>query len=62
MKTYHYVESGYSPEGERIVLWHTGNYDYEIELGESVRRLPNTSFEEAKAQFQKLCEAKPNGN
>ena len=57
MKTFHYIEARNDKFGSRHVLWHTGNYCYEIECRSTGKkiRLDDTSFEDAKRIFEEVC-------
>jgi len=53
MKHYHFIDAQYDKFGNRQVLWHTGNYCYEIECRSTGNKivLSDTSFEQAKRVF-----------
>jgi hypothetical protein len=60
VKQYHFIEARNDRFGNRLVLWNTGNYMYEIEYS-AAKNTPNavsklqSSFEEAKSIFEELC-------
>jgi hypothetical protein len=56
MKHYHFIEGQKDKFGAYHVLWHTGNYRYEIECRSTGNKIPleNTSFEEAKEAFREV--------
>ena len=56
MKTLHFIKSGRDKFGSYHVLWHTGNYRYEIENRSSKKSLvlEDTSFEQAKRVFDEV--------
>jgi hypothetical protein len=56
MKHYHFIDGRRDKFGSYHVLWHTGNYCYEIECrstGNKIR-LNDTTFEQAKRVFQEV--------
>jgi hydrogenase maturation factor len=56
MKHYHFIEARNDKFGNRQVLWHTGNYMYEIEDRRAKKSLKlQCSFEDAKRIFQEVC-------
>lgn len=57
MKTYHFIESKKDKFGHYQVLWHTGNYQYEIEDRSAKTKivLQDTDFEVAKTIFSEVC-------
>jgi len=56
MNFIHFIKGQKDKFGSYHVLWHTGNYRYEIECRSTGKkiRLENTSFEDAKRVFQEV--------
>jgi hypothetical protein len=57
MKHYHFIDGRKDKFGSYQVLWHTGNYQYEIEDRNSKKKivLQDTTFEDAKQIFLEVC-------
>ena len=56
VKQYYFIEARNDRFGNRLVLWNTGNYMYEIEDSAAKNTLKlQSSFEEAKSLFEELC-------
>jgi hypothetical protein len=55
-----YITDGYNGRDERVVLWRTGEYTYEIEVGSGTGKrsikLNNTEYYDALEQFGVLVE------
>ena len=50
-----YIADGYNGRDERVVLWRTGEYTYELEIGSGIHKknlkFYETEYYEALAQF-----------
>lgn len=57
MKFYHFINGQKDKFGNYQVLWHTGNYQYEIEDRSAKKKivLQDTTFEAAKQIFSEVC-------
>lgn len=55
-----YITNGYNGRDERVVLWRTGDYTYELEIGSGIYKrsvkLLNTEYYDALEQFGILVE------
>ena len=53
--TIQYIADGYNGRDERVVLWRTGEYTYELEIGSGIHKknlkFYETEYYEALAQF-----------
>ena len=58
--TIQYIADGYNGRDERVVLWRTGEYTYELEIGSGTSKrsvkLNNTEYYDALEQFGVLVE------
>ena len=54
--TIQYIADGYNGRDERVVLWRTGEYTYELEIGRKYLKFYETEYYEALAQFNHACE------
>ena len=60
MAIFNFIRADYNSKQERLILWHTGNYKYQIERkqGDKVLRKTdylNTSYEQATEIFERLA-------
>jgi hypothetical protein len=46
-----YITDGYNGRGDRVVLWRTGEYTYELEIAGKNLKFYETEFYEALDQF-----------
>ena len=55
-----YIADGYNGRDERVVLWRTGEYTYELEIGSGIHKknlkFYETEYYEALAQFDAAVE------
>lgn len=55
MSQIHFIKRGKNLNGDPVVLWHKGNYTYEIEIGNDYPKrkisLNDTSYEIALSKF-----------
>ena len=58
--TIQYIADGYNGRDERVVLWRTGEYTYELEIGSGIHKknlkFYETEYYEALAQFDAAVE------
>lgn len=46
-----YITDGYNGRGERVILWRTGEYTYELEINGKNLKFYETEYYEALEQF-----------
>ena len=55
-----FITDGYNGRDERVVLWRTGEYTYELEIGSGICKrsvkLSNTEYYDALEQFGVMVE------
>jgi hypothetical protein len=61
-----YITSGTNKRSERVVLWHTGEYEYELDIGSGIHK-KNVKFygieiNEALEQFRMCMSNEPYQN
>jgi hypothetical protein len=58
--TIQYIVDGFNGRGERVVLWRTGEYTYELEIGNGIYKTTlkfrNTEYYDALDQFNAAIE------
>ena len=58
--TIQYIADGYNGRDERVILWRTGEYTYELEIGTGIYKknlkFYETEYYEALAQFDAAVE------
>ena len=58
--TIQYIVDGINARGERVVLWRTGEYTYELEIGNGIYKTTlkfrNTEYYDALEQFDAAIE------
>ena len=58
--TIQYIADGYNGRDERVTLWRTGEYTYELEIGSGIHKknlkFYETEYYEALAQFDAAVE------
>ena len=58
--TIQYIVDGINARGERVVLWRTGEYTYELEIGNGIYKTTlkfrNTEYYDALDQFNAAIE------
>ena len=58
--TIQYIADGYNGRDERVVLWRTGEYTYELEIGSGIHKkivkFYETEYYEALEQFDAAVE------
>lgn len=59
MAIFNFIAAGNNAKQERVILWHTGNYKYQIERKSNDKTLSktnyvNTSYEQALEIFERL--------
>ena len=55
-----FIADGRNGRDERVILWRTGEYTYELDIGSGIYkrtvRLPNTEYYDALEQFNAVVE------
>jgi hypothetical protein len=60
-----YIASGTNKRNERVVLWHTGDYRYDIDIGSGIHKRTikfYTEYGEALEQFRMCMSNEPYQN